>query len=87
MTRPRAEDLLDIKPLRLELAWRLYSCGRPRWDHPTSVPPPQPAMGVEGLQPAGLIGATEAMGRALFARLRAQGAINPDDNTEEEFAA
>jgi hypothetical protein len=67
---PLAEDLLDVRPLRDELGWRLYACGRPAWNRGCSVPPPKPAVGVAGMEPKGLIGATEAMGQSLLARLK-----------------
>jgi hypothetical protein len=83
---PRAEDLLDIKPLRDELSWRLYACGRPSWNRVCSVPQPKPAVGVAGLEPKGLVGATEAMGLGLLARLRMQGPISTNEDEEATAA-
>jgi hypothetical protein len=77
---PPADALLDIKPLRFELAWRLYACGRPAWNRECSVPSPQPAFGVVGMEPKGLIGCTESMGQGLLARLRHTRVPTNDDD-------
>lgn len=79
---PPAEALLDIRPLWDELGWRLYACGRPAWNRSCSVPAPKPAVGVTGLEPKGLVGATEAMGQGLLARLRHSRLPTPDDESE-----
>jgi hypothetical protein len=80
---PGSDALLDVKPLRDELAWRLFACGRPAWNRVCSVPQPRPALTVAGLEPKGLIGAAEAMGMGLLARIKAQ---RIEDHSDEEAA-
>jgi hypothetical protein len=86
LPRPLASDFENVGPLRRELGHALHAAGKPAWDRLCSIPPPVPAMAVEGLSPKGISGYVAAAGAGFLARIKAQRIATPDDDTDEAAA-
>jgi hypothetical protein len=86
LPRPLASDFENVGPLRRELGHALHAAGKPAWDRLCSIPPPVPAMAVEGLGPKGIAGFVAAAGAGFIARIKSQRIETPSDDSDEAAA-